>query len=78
MRACPTSTLTGVTILWSILAEALGILISRGEVPPVIMSGNLDEAAEWNRKLRLAAAEKFGERVPSIRTASAKAKGMER
>lgn len=78
VRACPTSTLTGVTILWSILAEALGILVSRGEVPPVIMSGNLDEAADWNRKLRLAAAEKFGERVPSIRTASAKAKGMER
>ncbi len=77
VRACPTSTLTGVTILWSILGEALDILVSRGEIPPVIMSGNLDEAAEWNRKLSLSAAQKWGERVPSIRTALAKRKGME-
>lgn len=77
VRACPTSTLTGVTILWSMLAEALSILVSKGEIPPVIMSGNLDEAAEWNVKLKFAVAEKFGERIPSIRTALVKAKGID-
>lgn len=76
IRACPTSTLTGVTILWSLLAEALEILVSRGEVPPVIMSGNLDEGAEWNQRIKLAAGEKFGERVPFVRTALVKAKGL--
>lgn len=72
VRACPTSTLTGVAILWSVLGEALEMLASRGEVPPIIMSGNLDEAAEWNEKQKLALARKFGERVPPVRTALVK------
>lgn len=74
LRACPTSTLTGVTILWSVLAEAVSILVARGEAPPVIMSANLDGATEWNRSIEVAAASKYGGRVPHIRTAMAKAK----
>lgn len=43
-KACPTSTVTGVAILWSVIEAAIEKLAEQGEPPPVLVSQNLDEA----------------------------------
>jgi len=49
-RFGPTSTVTGVAILNSVLAEAVSLLLASGEEPPVFVSANLDGADEINRR----------------------------
>lgn len=46
------SGLAGIFILQSINSEIVKIMAERGEVPPVIVSGNLDQGQEHNQKLR--------------------------
>ncbi|MDD6061070.1 MAG: SIS domain-containing protein [Oscillospiraceae bacterium] len=47
----PTSTAVGVSLINSIVIEAVECLIADGIVPPVFMSANLDGGDEHNRKI---------------------------
>ncbi len=55
----PTSSVTGLVILNSLIVGVIGELIERGIVPPVFMSVNLDEGAELNEKLM----ERYRDRI---------------
>jgi uncharacterized phosphosugar-binding protein len=59
----PTSTVIGAAILHAIFAEAITIIAENGEYPPILLSGNLEEAHEHNRKLL----QKYNERIPLFR-----------
>jgi len=51
IKVGPTSTIAGAYILNAVMVQAAFILQERGMEPPVFLSGNLDGAAEHNRKL---------------------------
>lgn len=57
-----TSSLVGIYIIQSIMAEVVSIMAERGYEPPVLMSGNLDEGEEHNRRLM----EKYRQRLTFI------------
>ncbi|SES00806.1 SIS domain-containing protein [Salisediminibacterium halotolerans] len=59
----PTSTLIGVAIMQSLMAETIRALAVRGETAPVLKSGNIDGADERNRQL----IEAYKERIPLLR-----------
>lgn len=50
-RSGPTSTAAGAAILNAVVAEAVGIFLEKGIIPPVFMSANLDGGDEHNRKV---------------------------
>ena len=50
-KSGPTSTAAGAAILNAVVAEAVGIFLEKGVVPPVFMSANLDGGDEHNRKV---------------------------
>jgi uncharacterized phosphosugar-binding protein len=50
-KSGPTSTAAGAAILNAVVAEAVGIFLEKGVVPPVFMSANLDGGDEHNRKI---------------------------
>lgn len=62
VRACATSTLAGVLIIQAIVAEAVAVLAGQGTQPPILMSGNLDGANEYNRRL----VQQVSGRLPQI------------
>ncbi|MTI94542.1 MAG: SIS domain-containing protein [Firmicutes bacterium] len=59
---CATSSLTGIYIIQALIAETVEILADSGLEAPVLMSGNLDESAEYNAKM----IEKYLERLPQL------------
>jgi uncharacterized phosphosugar-binding protein len=59
----PTSTVIGAAILHAIFAEAITIIVENGEYPPILLSGNLEQAHEHNMKLL----QKYNERIPLFR-----------
>lgn len=58
----PLSTLTGVFILNSVLAEAARIALRRGAEVPVYLSGNIPGGAERNAEL----IRRYSPRIPSL------------
>lgn len=59
----PASTVTGTAILQGMFAEAIHILAEQGITPPVLLSGNIEEADEHNRRL----VAQYKERIPNLR-----------
>ena len=51
VRFAPVSTITGVFILNSILAEAVAYVLQEGGVPPIYLSGNIPGGSEYNQSL---------------------------
>jgi uncharacterized phosphosugar-binding protein len=49
---CSASSLTGAFIAQSLTAEIVRLFLEKGEVPPVLISANVDGADEHNRLLR--------------------------
>ena len=52
VKACPSSGVTEAYIVWALTAELLHQLVERGLKPHVYMSGNLEEALEFNAKAK--------------------------
>lgn len=50
-KVAPTSTVLGAALVNSIVAEAAGIFKDKGMILPVLMSANIDEGLEYNRKV---------------------------
>ena len=50
-RIGPTSTAVGAAIINAVIIDAVETLISRGVIPPVFMSANLDGGPEHNQKI---------------------------
>lgn len=50
-RIGPTSTAVGATVINAVIIDAVEMLISRGVVPPVFMSANLDGGPEHNQQI---------------------------
>lgn len=59
----PTSTVTGVVLVQTLMSMVIEELHRRGEQPPIIQSANLDGADEYNRKL----IEKYKKRISLLR-----------
>ncbi|MBB6730877.1 SIS domain-containing protein [Cohnella sp. CBP 2801] len=51
VRTAPTSTVIGIAILHSVIAQAIEILIEYGLTPPVFMSANLDGGDAHNAQI---------------------------
>jgi uncharacterized phosphosugar-binding protein len=47
----PLSTLTGVAVVNAIVCEVVRLILAEGEVPPIFVSGNLDQGDAHNAKL---------------------------
>ena len=47
----PLSSLTGIAIVNSLVAEVVARLVKQGEEPPVFMSANLDGGDDYNARL---------------------------
>lgn len=62
IRFAPSSSVIGISILQSILAEVVHLLIETGETPPVFLSGNVAGSDEHNEKLL----EVYGDKVPML------------
>ncbi|WP_044737216.1 SIS domain-containing protein [Geobacillus kaustophilus] len=58
----PTSTVIGSAILNAVFAEAVALMAENGFEPPVLLSGNIEEADEHNRRW----IEKYKERIPLL------------
>lgn len=63
VKAAPTSTVVGSFIVEAIVSEVAVRMSQRGKRPPITMSGNLDEAAEYNARLL----EEYKQRVGEVR-----------
>lgn len=50
-KTAPTSTAAGAAILNAIVAQAVGLFVQKGIVPPVFMSANLEGGDEHNKKV---------------------------
>lgn len=48
---CATSSLTGIYIIQALIGEIIELLAADGKDVPVLMSANLDQGADYNRKL---------------------------
>lgn len=59
----PLSTVVGVTIIQSMIAEATKIMIENDFKPPVFLSGNLAGSDKHNNKL----VEKYSKRIPLLK-----------
>lgn len=68
VKACPTSTVTGVAILWSVIAAAIEKLVERGDTPPIMVSGNLDEAEEMQEAFRVEIERRYVERLSWLKS----------
>lgn len=55
----PTSSVAASVLLQATIVEAIEIMISRGYMPPIYMSENIDGGPEFNRKL----VEKYADRI---------------
>ncbi len=51
-KACSISSLTGALIGQMLTAETIGIMLARGEEPPVLLSANVPGGREHNQELR--------------------------
>ncbi|MDI3298034.1 MAG: SIS domain-containing protein [Bacillota bacterium] len=51
-RACSVSSLTGALIAQMLTAEIVGLLLERGQQPPVLLSVNVPQGKERNEELR--------------------------
>ena len=58
----PGSTIIGMMILNGMIVEATSLLIEQGEIPPIIKSGNIDGADQFNKNL----IEKYKKRIPLL------------
>jgi uncharacterized phosphosugar-binding protein len=58
------STIIGMTIVNSIMAETIAIMLEEGMEPPVFMSNNADHAGSHNQRL----IERYKERIPMLVT----------
>ena len=58
-KVAPLSSLTGVAIVNSLVAEVVARLVRRGITPPVFMSANVDGADEFNERLLSANAHRI-------------------
>jgi len=63
---CATSTLTGVYIIQALVAEIVEILAAQGREVPVLMSGNLDESAQFNAQLISRYVDKLPQLAPYL------------
>lgn len=50
VKVCPTSGITGIFILWTLIAEVIEILLSKGVKPHIYKSINFDDAKEYNQR----------------------------
>jgi len=50
VNICPTSGITGIFILWLLMAEVIEILLSKGVRPHIYKSINFDDGREYNEK----------------------------
>lgn len=50
-KTAPSSTVTGIMMLHSIIAQTLESLVAKGITPPVFLSGNLDGGDHHNKQL---------------------------
>ncbi|MCL2814986.1 MAG: hypothetical protein FWD23_10335, partial [Oscillospiraceae bacterium] len=50
-KTSPTSTIAGAAVINAVTAEAAGIFLETGQIPPVFMSANLDGGDEKNAAL---------------------------
>ncbi|MBB5174145.1 putative phosphosugar-binding protein [Texcoconibacillus texcoconensis] len=57
-----TSTVLGVSIVQSLMADTIRQLVERGIEPPVLRSGNIDGADEYNQSL----IDPYKERIPLL------------
>jgi uncharacterized phosphosugar-binding protein len=51
VKACPTSTVAGATIVNAVLAQVMQNMISKGVLPPVAISGNIEISREERDKM---------------------------
>lgn len=58
-KICGTSSIAGALLLNCTMVEAIEIMLSKGYVPPVYMSENVDGGHEFNAKLK----EKYADRL---------------
>jgi len=65
---CATSTLTGVYIIQALIAEVVELLAAAGKDVPILMSGNLDKSAEYNKKMFQRYLHIFPQLAPFINT----------
>lgn len=59
VKTAPTSTVTGIIIMHSIISQAIENLIEKGITPPIFLSGNLDGGDEHNKRML----KKYEERI---------------
>jgi Uncharacterized protein containing SIS (Sugar ISomerase) phosphosugar binding domain len=50
VKVCPTSGITGIFILWLLMAEVIEMLLNRGIKPHIYKSINFDDGKEYNEK----------------------------
>ncbi|HHY83784.1 MAG TPA: SIS domain-containing protein [Clostridiales bacterium] len=50
-KVAPTSTAAGAAILNAMVAEAAGMFVEKGHIPPVFVSSNVDHGHEHNQKV---------------------------
>jgi uncharacterized phosphosugar-binding protein len=48
VKAGALSTVLGAALMNAVMVEAIQVLLDRGQVPPVLMSANLDGSEEYN------------------------------
>jgi len=59
----PLSSVIGITIIQSMIANATKIMIENDFEPPVFLSGNIEDADDHNNRL----VEKYSERIPLLK-----------
>ncbi len=59
----PTSTVIGATMLNAIFVESIKNMVDNGFKPPILLSGNINGADEYNQRLL----EKYSDRIPLLK-----------